>query len=283
MIGSLQTGVSGLQNFQQDLEVIGNNIANVNTNGYKSATMQFADTFSQTFGNTGSGSTMQVGTGVAAASVESEFTQGTFNPTGIKSNLAIDGNGFFVVKDPSTSVSYATRDGGFKVDGSGYLVSATGYRVQGYIGAQPSTTIGDLKIDAPTAIAALNDTTTNPVPTLDPDWTIDSKGQINVALSDGKTGVIGQVVLQNFNNPQALQKQGNNLYFFAADAGPMATPSAPQTAGLGLLQSGQVESSNVDLAGQMAAMITAQRAFEANAKIVTTSDEVLQTLVNLKR
>jgi flagellar hook protein FlgE len=284
MIGSLQTGVSGLQHFQEELEVIGNNIANVSTNGYKSASMQFADTFSQSFGSTGSGSSMQIGTGVASASVDSDYTQGTFNPTGIKSNLGINGSGFFVVKDPSSGVNFVTRDGGFKTDTNGYLVSATGYRVQGYVGTAPfssSSTIGDLQINSAKAIAALNDTT-SPAPTL-VDYTIDAAGQINASLSDGTIGVIGQVVLQNFANPQALQKQGNNLFFYTTDAGPLAAPAAPKTAGLGLLQSGVTESSNVDLAGQMAAMITAQRAFEANAKIVTTSDEVLQTLVNLKR
>ena len=80
MIGSLQTGVSGLQQFQEDLEVIGNNIANVNTTGYKSSNMQFADTFSQTFGNIGAGGFVQVGTGVSTSSIDSEYTQGTINP-----------------------------------------------------------------------------------------------------------------------------------------------------------------------------------------------------------
>jgi len=284
MIGSLQTGVSGLQRFQEDLEVIGNNIANVDTTGYKSSTMRFADTFSQSFGSTGSGSTMQVGTGVTNASIDSEYTQGTFNSTGIETNLAISGNGFFVVKDASSGVNFVTRDGGFKLDTNGYLVSATGYRVQGYTGTAPyssASTVGDLQVTSASAIAALNDTTT-PAPTLN-DYSIDSKGQITASLSDGTTGVIGQVVLQNFTNPQALQKQGNNLFSYSTDAGPLSAPAAPTTGGLGLIKSGELESSNVDLASQMAAMITAQRAFEANAKIVTTSDEVLQTLVNLKR
>jgi len=102
-------------------------------------------------------------------------------------------------------------------------------------------------------------------------------------LSDGVNGVIGQVVLQNFNNPQALMKQGNNLLTYTSAAGPLAAPAAPTTGGLGLIQSGALEASNVDLATQMAALITAQRAFEANAKMITTSDEILQTLVNLKR
>src|SRR6185312_12348113 len=168
------------------------------------------------------GSSMQIGTGVASASVDSDYTQGTFNPTGIKSNLAINGNGFFVVKDPSSGVNFVTRDGGFKTDTNGYLVSATGYRVQGYTGTAPFTSaspIGDLQINSATAITALNDTTT-PAPTL-VDYSIDAAGQINASLSDGTTGVIGQVVLQNFSNPQALQKQGDNLFTFDANSGPL--------------------------------------------------------------
>jgi len=102
-------------------------------------------------------------------------------------------------------------------------------------------------------------------------------------LSDGTSGAIGQVVLQNFSNPQGLLKQGNNLFTFDANAGPLGAAAAPNTNGMGSIRAGALESSNVDLAGQMAAMITAQRAFEANAKIITTSDEVLQDVINLKR
>jgi flagellar hook protein FlgE len=245
--------------------------------------MQFADTFSQTVGNSGGG-VMQVGSGVGTASIDSEFTQGPINPTGIKTNMAISGNGFFVVKDPSSGASFVTRDGGFKLDSSGYVINNLGYRVQGYTGTAPYTSassIGDLQINDSAAIAALNDTTT-PAPTI-VDYKIDSSGQINATLSDGANGVIGQVVLQNFKNPQALSKQGNNLFTYTSAAGPLTAPGAPTSAGLGLIQAGSLESSNVDLAAQMAALITAQRAFEANAKIITTSDEVMQSLVNLKR
>ncbi len=285
MIGSLQTGVSGLQQFQEDLEVIGNNIANVNTVGYKSSTMQFADTFSQTVGSTGAGGVLQIGSGVSTGSIDSDFTPGPINPTGNPTDLAVNGNGFFVVKDPASGATYATRDGGFKVDSNGFLVNNIGYRLQGYTGPGPYTAaspIGDLKYDAATAITALNDTTT-PAPTLVGDVQIDSAGQIEASLSDNTSGVIGQVVLQNFSNPQALAKQGNNLYSYTANAGALTAPIAPGTGGLGPIQSNALETSNVDLASQMAALITAQRAFEANAKIITTSDEVLQDLVNLKR
>ena len=284
MIGSLQTGVSGLQQFQEDLQVIGNNIANVNTNGYKSASMHFEDQLSQSLTN--GSSLMQVGDGVATAAINSDFTQGALNITANPTDLAITGNGFFVVKDPASGASYVTRDGQFGVDASGHLVTANGCRVQGYTGTAPfssASTIGDLQINDATAIAALGDATTPP-PTIVPgSISIDTSGKINVTLTDGVFGPIGQVVLQNFSNPQALMKQGSNLYTYSATAGPMAAPVAAGSGGLGQIQSKALESSNVDLATQMASLITAQRAFEANAKMITTSDEILQTLVNLKR
>jgi flagellar hook protein FlgE len=282
MIGSLQTGVSGLQQFQEDLQVIGNNIANVNTVGYKSESMDFEDQLSQNLAN--GSNPMQIGEGVTAGAINSDFSQGTINTTGATTQLAINGNGYFVVTNSSSGASYVTRDGEFNLDANGYLVTANGDRVQGYTGAAPyssASTVGDLQINNATAIAALNDTTT-PAPTIT-NYSIDAAGQINVTLSDGTSGAIGQVVLQNFTNPQGLLNQGNNLYTYSAIAGALAAPAAPNSAGLGQIQSGAVESSNVDLASQMADLITAQRAFEANAKMITTSDEILQDLINLKR
>jgi flagellar hook protein FlgE len=282
MIGSLQTGVSGLQQFQEDLQVIGNNIANVNTVGYKSASMDFEDELSQNLAN--GSNLMQIGEGVTAGAINSDFSQGTINTNGTTTNLAISGDGYFVVKDPTSGTSYVTRDGQFNPDASGYLITANGCRLQGYTGTAPYTsasTIGDLQINDATAIAALNDTTT-PAPTITT-FSINASGQINATLSDGTSGVIGQVVLQNFTNPQALMNQGNNLYTYSSNAGALATPTAPNSGGLGQIESGALESSNVDLASQMADLITAQRAFEANAKMITTSDEILQDLINLKR
>jgi flagellar hook protein FlgE len=286
MLGSFQTGVSGLQQFQQDLEVIGNNIANVNTVGYKSASVDFADALNQSF--TGGSNPMQVGTGVITSAIRSQFTAGTLTSTGVPTDLAIGGptaQGFFVVKDSNSGATYVTRDGEFQRDNSGYLVNNLGLRVQGYTGTAPYTpasTIGDLQINDATAIAALNDTTA-PVGTTLVSFSFDSLGQVNALLSDGATGVMGQVVLQNFTDPQALTKQGNNLYTYSANAGPLAAPAAPDTGNLGTIAPMYLESSNVDLGTEMTDMITAQRAFEANAKIITTSDEILQTLVNLKR
>jgi flagellar hook protein FlgE len=282
MIGSLQTGVSGLQQFQEDLQVIGNNIANVNTYGYKDSEMQFEDTLNQTLGNSGDGNPIQLGTGVGTAAIGTDYSEGTINNTGVITDLAVSGNGFFVVKDPSSGASYVTRDGEFSLDANGYLVTNGGQRVQGYTGTAPYTSgsaIGDLQINSSSAIAALGDTT-SPPPSL-VSYSIDTSGQINAQLSDGTSGVIGQVVLQNFSNPQALLQQGNNLLSYTSAAGPMTNPGAPDSGSLGQIESGALESSNVDLATEMANLITAQRAFEANTKVITTSDQILQDLNNL--
>jgi flagellar hook protein FlgE len=278
----MQTGLSGLQQFQQDLQVIGNNIANVNTVGYKSASMEFQDAFSQSLSS--ALNTLQVGNGVSSAAISSMFTQGTIIPDGINTHFAINQQGFFVAKDPSSGASYVTRDGQFTQDANGYLLTNSGMRVQGYTGTAPYTSgsaIGDIQINDAAAIAALNDTT-SPSPTL-LNWSVDASGQINASLSDGTNGVIGQFVLQNFTNPQALLKQGGDLYTYTAAAGPMTNPGAPGTNGLGTIVQNATEQSNVDLGNEMAAMITAQRAFQANGKIITTSDEILQDLINLKR
>lgn len=277
MIGSLQTGVSGLEQFQQDLQVIGNNIANVNTVGFKSDSMDFEDELSQNLTN-GANSTMQVGEGVMTGAIDTDFSTGTINSNGVTTNMAINGNGFFLVTDPSSGTTYATRDGEFNLNTNGYLVNADGDQVQGTMGS--STGITNLQINSTAAAAALGDTTAGA--TLS-SYTINSNGQITATMSDGTSGVIGQVMLQNFTNPQALTSQGTNLYSFTSAAGPLSAPAAPNSSGLGQIQSGALESSNVDLSTQMADLITAQRAFEANAKIVTTSDEILQDLINLKR
>jgi flagellar hook protein FlgE len=114
-------------------------------------------------------------------------------------------------------------------------------------------------------------------------YTINAQGVITVALSDGTSFSRAQVMLQNFADPQALTSVGNNLYSNTANAGGLSAPAAPGSGALGTIQSGALELSNVNLSAQMADLITAQRAFEANSKIVTTSDELLQDVVNLKR
>jgi len=281
MLSSLTSGVSGLESFQQDMDVIGNNIANLNTAGYKAATVNFADAFSNTLqmpsGSTSSSSgsnTVQVGTGVAITGIDNNWSQGAMNTTGVPSDLAISGNGFFVVKDTVTGASYVSRAGDFSVDANGYLVTDSGERVQGYTDGTLST-VGSIQINATGAPNG----DTSPMTS----YSVDGQGNVNVQLADGTSFVRGQVLLQNFADPQKLVNEGNNLYSNMAEAGPLAAAAAPGSSGLGNIQAGALELSNVDLSNEMANLITAQRAFEANSKIITTSDEALQTVVNMKR
>ena len=287
MLRSLTSAISGLQNFQERMDVIGNNIANVNTTGFKSARTEFADSFSQTLqfsstgsaGNTGT-SAVQIGAGVTTTAIKNQYTQGALSRTGVQTDLAVAGEGFFIVRDPVSLTQFATRAGDFRIDQNGFLVANSGQRVQGYSDSA-LTTIGDIQIDT-TGMPV----TSNPASKLI-SYAIDDAGKINVNLSDGTQFVRGQILMQNFRDPQGLVKEGNNLYSGLGSAGPLggATPTmaAPDTNGLGKIQAGALELSNVDLANEFTSMITAQRAFQATSKIITTSDEMLQDLVNLKR
>jgi flagellar hook protein FlgE len=272
MVKSLNSGVSGIQQFQGKLDVIGNNIANSNTLGFKSGRAEFEDAFSQSL--SGGTTNYQVGSGVSTATVRSLFMQGTISRTLVPTDAAIEGDGFFVVRDPVSGNTFATRAGAFDIDSQGYLVTSDGFRVQGY--NDPTLTIrGDIRIDD--AGKPVDD------PGTYKRFNIDTEGRINVALSSGTTYVRGQILLQRFQNPNALVKEGNNLFTGMAAAGPLAVAEAPRTNGLGQIISGHLEMSNVDIANEFTSMITTQRGFQASARIITTSDEMLQEVVNLKR
>lgn len=273
MLRSLNSGVSALQQFQERMDVIGNNIANVNTTGFKSARVDFADAFSQTLGNMG-GSPLQIGTGVTTSAIRNQFTQGAIARTGTLTDLAISGQGFFVVRNATSGAQYLTRDGAFQLDANGYLVTSTGLRLQGYADSG-LTILGDLRIDNAGAPGG----STADVAA----FTIDSSGYIRVRLTDGTEFVRGQVLLQNVQNPHALAKEGQNLYSNIATAGPLAQPQPPGSSGLGIVLSGALELSNVDLAQEFSTLITTQRAFQAGARVITTSDDILAEVVNLKR
>jgi flagellar hook protein FlgE len=277
MLRSLNSGVSGLAQFQEQLDVIGNNIANVNTTGFKSARTEFADSFSQTLRGAQNGAaSVQVGSGVATTAIRNLYTQGAVEQTGNDTDLAISGAGFFVVQDKLTTSNYATRSGEFRLDDQGYLVTANGYRVQGFSDAGLATR-GDIKIDATGAPA------TATAGAAYQSFSIGGDGKITVRLDDGTSFTRGQVLLQNFSNPQSLTKAGNNLYTWTGAAGPLASSAAPNTQGCGAIQAQSIELSNVDLTQEFARLITTQRAFQANARIVTTSDDLMQETINMKR
>jgi flagellar hook protein FlgE len=263
LLGTLTSSVSALDSFTQGLDTIGNNIANINTTAFKGSDVSFADTFS--------------GVGTQVSSVSPSFSQGALSSTGNATDLGISGNGFFIVKDPSSGITYATRDGQFHFDSNGYLVNNQGYRVQGLTGGAGSTapsTLGDIKEGTPPTGAALQSVSVN------------QTGMVVESYSNGTQVSTNQVLLQNFSNPQLLQSQGNNLFTNMAGAGPLTSTlsatNAPGQGGLGSVQSGTLEQSNVDLTQQFSNMITLQRAFEANARLITISDTILEDVVNMK-
>ena len=272
MVRSLNSGVSGIQQFQGKMDVIGNNNANTNTLGFKSGRADFEDAFSQSL--SGGTTNYQVGSGVSTATVRSLFMQGTLSRTLVPTDVAIEGDGFFMVRDPISGNTFATRAGAFDVDSQGFLVTSDGLRVQGYSDAA-LTTRGDLRIDDTGKPAGDTGVYQR--------FNIDTEGRINVALNNGTTFVRGQILLQKFQNPNALVKEGSNLFSSMDAAGPLAQAEGPKTNGLGQIANGYLEMSNVDIANEFTSMITTQRGFQASARIITTSDEMLQEVVNLKR
>ena len=475
MIRALNTGVLGMRQFQTSLDVIGNNLANINTVAYKGARVEFQDTLSQTLraptpdtATTSGAAGMQVGNGMAVSAIKNTFTQGAMKNTGVRTDMSVNGKGFFLVKDPTTNELFATRAGDFREDKNGYLVTNDGFRVQGknklapaYTTAQ-QTEIGDLRLDVgqytpdrtgvslnystnlftktahgfstgnqikfPSTLPAIaNDTNTvdkvffvnkasedtftvhstaaeaatgaNAVNFTDAtitaktgfttdisndkitlashglttgntvyvkegtipggltagtsyfisvsgadihfhttsadatagankvdltsagssdfelyadsgtltsitvaggasisQYNFGADGKVKMLLTDGTQYDRGQVLLQTFKNEQTLTKIGANRFDNLAAAGAygitadsagsaeiLSNAQAPGEGGTGRLAAGSLELSNVDMADEFSRMITTQRAFQANARVISTADEILKEMMALKR
>ncbi|MDY0405879.1 flagellar basal body rod protein FlgG [Virgibacillus sp. 179-BFC.A HS] len=266
MLRSMYSGISGMKGFQRKLDVIGNNIANVNTTGFKKGRVTFQDMMSQTSaaasgavqGGKGGTNPMQVGLGSKLATIDTIHTQGFQQTTDRPLDFAIEGDGMFAVTDGTNT--FYTRAGNFSLDENGDIVNAQGYY--------------------------LLDTNNNHI-NIDPnaeDFSIQSNGTVTY-LKDGNQSAPVTIGLAKFSNPEGLEKVGNNLYR-ATDNSGLANNGAlyaPESGGAGKLVTGALEMSNVDLSEEFTEMITAQRGFQANTRIITTSDEILQELVNLKR
>ena len=274
MLRSMYSGVSGMRGFQTKLDVIGNNIANVNTVGFKAGRVMFKDILSQSMsgvtapveGTTGGVNAKQVGLGVAVSAIDTIHTPGSAMTTNVVTDLRIDGDGFFIVK-PSTDseARYLTRAGNFTLDASRQLVNADGMLV---VSAD-----GDV-------IPPFDDTITA--------FSIAQDGQIiSVGAAGNATPTGIYIGVAKVVNPAGLEKVGGNLYRVTANANPEgefeATTANNAELGTGAIISGQLEMSNVDLTNEFTEMIVAQRGFQANSRIITTSDDILQEVVNLKR
>lgn len=263
MLRSMYAGISGLKNFQTKLDVIGNNIANVNTFGFKKSRVTFSDLVSQQISGAsaptperGGVNPKQVGLGSQLQTIDTIHTQGSMQTTGRPLDLGIDGDGFFVVQDGENQ--FLTRAGNFYLDSEGFLVNGEGLYVIGVNG----------QIQIPDSAKS---------------FSIGTDGTVTyINEGDNVPQTAGQITLATVANPGGLEKMGNNLYQVTTNSGnPVYNP--PGIGGSGELVVGALEMSNVDLATAFTEMIVAQRGFQANTRIITTSDQILQELVNLKR
>ena len=260
MLRSLWISKTGMEAQQLQLDSISNNLANVATNGYKKSHAQFEDLIYQNLRQSGAASSdqtqlpsgLQVGLGVRPVATARDFTQGSLQQTGNNFDVAISGNGFFQVTMPDGTTAYS-RDGSFKVDANGQLVTSNGYSIQ------PGITI----------------------PPQAQNVTIAADGTVTVTLpGQASPQSLGQLQLSNFANVAGLDPKGENLYMETASSG-TPTSGSPGTNGLGKLQQGFVETSNVNVVEELVSMITTQRAYELNSKAIQTSDQMLQRLAQL--
>ena len=396
MLRSLFSGITGLRQHQTMMDVVGNNIANVNTTGYKTSSVVFEDTLSQLIRASGAAgeerggvNPAQVGLGVQLGGINVNFGQGSAQSTGKATDLMVQGDGFFIVRDGQESLY--TRAGAFCFDSDGRLVNNQGLLVQGWVGAagvintdgaitdivlpagtlippspSSSVTVGgniisgtestmtlgvtvfdqagnshDLSIvltydsgsyqvevlegedsrgtgtleflddgtqdpDAPAEVAVtLEDGTeitigmggvtsfggSGSLAVTDADgysagslqqFQISADGTVVGIFSNGEKLNMAQIALSSFNNPQGLEKAGNSTYRSTSNSG-LSQVGVPGSGARGTLLAGSLEMSNVDLAQEFTGLIIAQRGFQANSRVITASDEILQDLVNIKR
>ncbi|ACD51065.1 flagellar hook protein FlgE [Clostridium botulinum] len=366
MLRSMYSGISGMKTNQVKLDVIGNNIANVSTTGFKSSSARFSDMLYQNASEAtaptstkGGTNAKQVGLGSQLSSINKVMGQGNALSTGRSLDVCVDGDGYIMVSkgpevyaadktgtgaDAKNTIGISTsgkltgggeneilytRDGNFTLDHEGNLLTADGYRVMGYLlkdgdDGKPSVAWGEKDGDAPVANyvdadsknlhavgegAQLN-TLKIPdkvlAPKRDPDgkptaefvevpvksFSIGKDGVITAVLGDGSRTALGQVAMATFKNPEGLTSIGGNLLQTSPNSGPeiiktpvgkLATDFSDNSKGFGEFVQGALESSNVDLTEQFTDMITATRAFQASSKMITTGDEILQTITGLMR
>jgi flagellar basal-body rod protein FlgG len=260
MIRSLWITRTGLDSQQFQLDITSNNLANVSTSGFKRARAVFEDLLYQTLRQPGASSSaqtqipagLQVGTGVRPVSSPRVFTQGNLTQTGNSLDIAIQGEGFFQIQLPDGTLAY-TRDGAFQKDSQGQVVTANGYPIS------PAIVIPSNAVSV----------------------TIGTDGTVTVLQSGSPTPVqVGQIQLASFVNTGGLQSMGMNLYLETASSG-TATPNTPGTNGVGVVNQGYVETSNVNVVEEMVNLITTQRAYEINTRALQTADQMLARLMQL--
>lgn len=260
MLKSLNTAATGMTAQERQLEVISNNLANTNTTAFKKSRSEFQDLMYQTHLAPGAATSattqnptgVQVGTGAKVVATTKEFEQGTPQVTSRDLDFMVTGEGFFSVQKPNGDVLF-TRNGSFKLDNEGRIVTAQGYLLLPEITVPPGTKSVSLSAD----------------------------GQVIAQMGTNEVQNIGQIQLTNFINASGLDSQGDSLFAVSTASGePIA--GNPSAEGFGSVQQGMLESSNVSPMEEMTNMIRAQRTYELNSKVISTSDQMLSTLSQLR-
>jgi flagellar basal-body rod protein FlgG len=261
MFRSLNIAASGMAAQETNLEAISHNIANGNTVGFKKERIDFQDLLYQTVKQAGtptgptttSPTGLQIGTGVRVVSTSRIFTQGTLLQTSNQLDVAIEGNGFFVIQQPDGNPAY-TRNGALRTDGEGRIVNSEGFPLEPPITIPPGAT----------------------------GVSISANGTVSVTMPGEPTpSDIGQIMTADFVNPAGLQAMGHNL-LVPTNASGEAQLGEPGADGRGALLQGAVEQSNVDIVEEMIGLISAQRSYEINSKVITTADEMLRAATQMR-
>lgn len=330
MVKSMYAAITGLRTHQSKLDVISNNMANVNTWGYKSRSANFADAMYQNSIQgaggkaanryTGGVNTSQLGFGVNMSSISTDFTTGNWSPTGIGLHCMINGPSFFIVgpyhsdaqgsgitNDIKNQGVFLSRVGIFNIDNNGYLVDDQGNYVYGYRCTKQGETTTDANgVSTTTEPEFVKPDATKPlqpirIPAADvatgtfqidddqakarlviKSYTIAQDGTIVGIDESSKPWVIGKIAVANVQNPNGLEQDAGYLYTVGDNAGSV-TPTEAGSEAVGKILSGYLEMANVDLAIEISEMIKAQRGYQANTKVITVTDEMLEQLVNMKR
>ena len=261
MIRALWTSAGGMEAQQMNLDVIANNLANVNTAGFKKSSLEFQEMMYDTNKSPGASSSdsstvptgAQVGYGSKAVATERNFTQGNLQQTGNPYDVAIQGEGFYKITLPDGTNAY-TRDGNFVVNQDGNLVTNQGFLVTGVGQIDPKAT----------------------------NVTVGADGTISATVNNAVVK-ISPITISTFPNPEGLNSLGNNLYQVTEASGNANDGQVPGTNGIGTLAQGYLETSNVQVVEEMVNMIQAQRAYEINSKAIQASDDMMQMANNLRK
>ncbi|WP_053831617.1 flagellar basal-body rod protein FlgF [Paraclostridium bifermentans] len=277
MLKSMYSGISGMKANQTKMDVVGNNVANVGTTAFKKSTTRFSDALNQTViyssvpgGAAGDPNVIggvnpgQIGIGTKVSGIFRNMVQGNIQPTGRPTDLAIDGDGFFVVSVGPNQEAY-TRDGSFTLDANGNLVTSDGYKVLNTEGKPV-----EIPKEQPNPDGEMQKVLS---------FNISKEGKVSYLLADGTKVENAQTLkIAVFQNPEGMESLSGNLYGETANSG-----NAMYGVKYGQINQGAIEMSNVDLSEEFTEMIVTTRAFQAASKVITTSDELLQEIINLKR